>query len=87
MLVDLMIPYVDGVEVLSRTRADIGGLNQATPAWITTNYEPKVDDKAHMLNLAQAFVIKADITPRQLVEMITAEFPSPAPPVETVRTE
>ena len=76
MLVDLMIPYVEGIEVLSRTRADIGGLNQTTPAWITTNYEPKEDDKTMMLNLAQLFVIKAEITPRQLAEMIAEKFPN-----------
>jgi DNA-binding response OmpR family regulator len=71
MLVDLMIPYIPGSEVLRQIRADVTNPNQHTAAWITTNYEPTEEDKAEMLTLAQDFIIKAEITPRQLSEMIT----------------
>jgi DNA-binding response OmpR family regulator len=71
LLVDLMIPYVDGTEVLRKIRADEAGLNHKTTAWITTNYEPREEDKVEMLSFAQNFVIKAEITPRKLSELIT----------------
>ena len=68
ILLDLMIPGITGFEVLRR-------LNKESPKIkakiiITTNLEQEYDSRSEIEKMADGYLIKAEFTPRQLVEMI-----------------
>ena len=71
VLLDLMIPNITGIEVL-RTLRD----PRQTPRFhgkviITTNLEQRDDVRADIERQADGYLVKAEITPRQLVEFLT----------------
>ena len=70
ILLDLMIPTIDGIQIL-RTLRDTA----KTPALkakiiIITNLEQREDVRADIERQADGYLVKADITPRELVEFI-----------------
>lgn len=70
ILLDLMVPNITGIEVL-RTLRD----PQQTPKLhafiiITTNLEQREDVRADIEHQADGYLVKAEITPRQLVEFL-----------------
>jgi DNA-binding response OmpR family regulator len=70
VLLDLMVPNITGIEVL-RTLRD----PNKTPKFhgkiiITTNLEQRDDVRADIENQADGYLVKAEITPRQLVEFL-----------------
>jgi DNA-binding response OmpR family regulator len=72
ILLDLMIPTMTGIEVL-RTLRD----NTKTPTLhakiiITTNLEQRDDVRADIENQADGYLVKAEITPRELVEFLSS---------------
>jgi DNA-binding response OmpR family regulator len=67
ILLDLMIPTITGIEVLRRLRN-----KDETPALhakviITTNLEQREDIRADIENQADGYIVKAEITPHELV--------------------
>ncbi|MBW3568666.1 response regulator [Candidatus Parcubacteria bacterium] len=68
ILLDIMVPGLLGVDVLDKLRKEAPNLK--AKIIITTNLEQ--DDKARQAieSLADAYLIKAEITPRQLVEFL-----------------
>lgn len=71
VLLDLMIPNITGIEVL-RTLRD----SAKTPRFhgkiiITTNLEQRDDVRVDIEHQADGYLVKAEITPRQLVEFLT----------------
>jgi len=68
ILLDIMIPQILGIDVLKRLRAEVPELK--SKVIITTNLE--LDDKARegVEKEADAYLIKAEITPKQLVEFL-----------------
>lgn len=68
ILLDLMIPNLTGAEVLNRLR------NAEHPVHskiiIATNLEQGEDGRAAVEQKADGYIVKADITPRQLVEFL-----------------
>lgn len=70
ILLDIMIPTITGIEILKRLR----GPNIEKPIHgkiiITTNLEQGVNGRSDIEDQADGYVIKAEITPRQLVEFV-----------------
>jgi DNA-binding response OmpR family regulator len=68
ILLDLMIPTMTGIEVLRRLRAEVPGLRARIV--ITTNLEQREETRADIESQADAYLVKAEITPRELVEFL-----------------
>lgn len=70
ILLDLMIPTITGIEVLRHLRN-----HQETPQLkakiiITTNLEQREDIRADIEHQADGYVVKAEITPKELVGLL-----------------
>jgi CheY-like chemotaxis protein len=70
ILLDLMIPTITGIEVLRRLRDP-----QQTPTLhakiiITTNLEQREDIRADIERQADGYIIKAAVTPHELVDIL-----------------
>jgi DNA-binding response OmpR family regulator len=68
ILLDIMIPNMTGTEVLKRLRAEKPDLK--AKIIITTNLEMGDEDRAAIESQADGYVVKADMTPRQLAEFL-----------------
>lgn len=68
ILLDIMIPNMTGTDVLKRLRAEMPDLR--AKIIITTNLELGNEDRARVESQADAYVVKAELTPRQLVEFL-----------------
>ena len=69
ILLDLMIPTITGIEVLRQLRApDAPPLKSKIV--ITTNLEQREELRADIEHQADAYIVKAEITPRQLVDFL-----------------
>lgn len=70
ILLDLMLPNVTGIEILRKLRDP----NRQTPIKskiiITTNLEQREDVRAEIEKQADAYLVKAEFTPHQLVDFI-----------------
>lgn len=70
ILLDLMVPTIDGIEIL-RTLRDTGKTpHLKAKIIIITNLEQREDVRADIERQADGYIVKADITPRELVEII-----------------
>lgn len=70
ILLDLMVPNMTGTEILQRLRDQ-----QQTPYLkakiiVTTNLEQKEETRQQVERLADGYLIKAEVTPKQLVEIL-----------------
>lgn len=68
VLLDLMIPGITGFEVLRRLRTETPNLR--AKVIITTNLDQEDDSRAEIESIADGYLIKAEFTPRQLVQII-----------------
>lgn len=68
MLLDIMVPDMLGVEVLSKLRHEVPNLK--TKIIITTNLEQSDEARESIEKQADGYLIKAEITPKQLVEFL-----------------
>jgi DNA-binding response OmpR family regulator len=68
ILLDIMVPDMLGIEVLKRLRAEMPHLK--AKLIITTNLEQDEKSRAAIEEQADGYLIKAEITPRQLVEFL-----------------
>jgi DNA-binding response OmpR family regulator len=68
IMLDLMIPGMTGFEVLRKLRADAPNLK--AKVIITTNLDQEDDSRAEIESIADGYLIKAEFTPRQLVQII-----------------
>ena len=70
ILLDLMLPDTSGVEILEALRgANADGL-PLTKIIVTTNFDEPAEDRARLERMADGYIIKADVVPSQLVEII-----------------
>lgn len=69
ILLDLMIPTITGIEVLRRLRA-MGEKPLKAKIVITTNLEQREDMRADIERQADAYLVKAEITPKELVAFL-----------------
>lgn len=70
VLLDLMIPDMTGIEVLNEIRGVDGSGMPKTKVVVTTNLDQDEKTRAAIEEKADGYLIKADITPRKLVELI-----------------
>ncbi len=68
ILLDIMIPNIIGTEVLKRLRTDMPNLRAKIV--ITTNLEQGEADRAAIEKQADAYIVKADLTPHELAEFL-----------------
>jgi DNA-binding response OmpR family regulator len=73
ILLDIMLPDKKGTEILQSLRGGTSG-NQTPNSRIIvlTNYEQDEESRLAMQHQADGYLIKADITPRRLIEIIAS---------------
>ena len=68
ILLDLMIPSMLGLDILKRLRSEVPDLH--AKIIITTNLEQSKERRADIEKQADGYLIKAEVTPRELVEFL-----------------
>lgn len=68
ILLDLMLPDMLGVDVLKKLRTELPELK--SKIIITTNLEQDDTTRAEIESQADGYLVKAEITPKQLVEFL-----------------
>lgn len=69
ILLDLMIPTITGIEVLRQLRG-AGAKPLKAKIIITTNLEQREETRTDIESKADAYLIKAEITPHELVNFL-----------------
>lgn len=69
VLLDIMVPNMTGVEVLQHLRAANSKQIHAKII-ITTNLEQKEEARKAIEQQADGYIVKANVTPRELVELL-----------------
>jgi len=72
ILLDLMMPEMTGDEMLTAMRATTWGAN--IPVIILTNMGEQEAPDSVKANNVRRFILKADMTPRQVADMVKAEL-------------
>ncbi len=72
ILLDLMMPEMNGDEMLEKLRATDWG-KDITVIILTNMGEQEAPEKVKQLNVRR-FIVKAEMTPRQVAEMVKAEL-------------
>ncbi len=70
VLLDLMIPTITGIEVLRHLRSVNADTKIHAKIIITTNLEQREDIRADIEHRADGYIVKAEVTPRELVEFL-----------------
>lgn len=70
VLLDLMIPTMTGIEVLRTLRDPAKTPNFRSKVIITTNLEQRDDVRADIERQADGYIVKANVTPRELVDFL-----------------
>jgi DNA-binding response OmpR family regulator len=70
ILLDLMIPNLTGIEILRKLRDTAQTPHLKAKIIVTTNLEQREDVRADIEKQADAYVVKAELTPGELVEFI-----------------
>ncbi len=70
ILLDLMIPSITGIEVLRTLRDPAKTPKMHAKIIVTTNLEQRRDIRADIEQQADGYLVKAEITPRELVEFL-----------------
>ena len=77
ILLDIMLPDKTGVEILEELRGEDASGLPLTKIIVTTNFDEPPEDRAHLEKLADGYLIKADVTPSKLVELVTQVLAEP----------
>lgn len=76
LLLDIMLPDKKGTDILHELRGtEKGDLIPDTQVLVLTNYDQDDESKLAMQHKAEGYLIKADITPRRLLEIIQSLQP------------
>ena len=70
IILDLMLPEQRGDQILDALRSGTTDLIPNSKVLIMTNFEQDDRSKANILERVDGYLIKADITPRKLIEVI-----------------
>ena len=70
ILLDIMLPETQGTELLDKLRGGGDDKIPNTRVIILTNFEQDDESRLAMQSRADGYLIKADITPRKLLEII-----------------
>jgi DNA-binding response OmpR family regulator len=77
ILLDIMLPERRGSEILAALRGSYDFIPD-TKVVIMTNFDQDEESRLAMQHNADAYLIKADITPRKLLDVITKLDAAPA---------
>lgn len=70
LLLDVMLPERRGSEILDALRGNKEDLIPNTKVIVLTNFEQDDESRSAMQRNADAYLIKAEITPKKLIEII-----------------
>ena len=70
IILDLMLPEQRGDQILDALRSDDTDLIPNSKILIMTNFEQDDATKSAILNRVDGYLIKADITPRKLIDVV-----------------
>ena len=70
ILLDIMLPERRGSEILSALRGNGSDLIPTTKVIVLTNFEQDEESRMAMEHNADAYLIKAEITPKKLLSII-----------------
>lgn len=70
ILLDIMVPSLKGTEILQRLRDPAQTPKLHARIIITTNLDQSEENRAQIEKLADGYIIKADITPKELVSFL-----------------
>jgi DNA-binding response OmpR family regulator len=70
ILLDLMVPSLNGIEILRALRDPARVPPLKAKIIITTNLEQREDVRADIENQADGYLVKAEFTPRELVNFL-----------------
>ncbi len=70
ILLDIMLPERKGTEILAALRGDSKDLIPNTKIIVLTNFEQDEESRAVMQRGVDAYLIKAEITPKKLLAVI-----------------
>ncbi|OYX43399.1 response regulator [Candidatus Saccharibacteria bacterium 32-49-12] len=70
IILDLMLPEQRGDQILDALRNDTVDLIPDSKILVMTNFEQDDSSREAMLKRVDGYLIKADITPRRLIEVI-----------------
>jgi len=70
ILLDLMVPNLTGIEILRLLRDPVKTPNFKAKIVVTTNLEQRDEVRADIEKQADGYLVKAEITPRELVEFL-----------------
>lgn len=70
VLLDILVPGLSGMEVLDKLRAIDATTGKHTKIIITTNLEQDEKTRNKLEHMADGYLIKAEMTPNELVRMI-----------------
>ena len=70
ILLDLMVPSLSGIEILRSLRDPARVPPIKAKIVITTNLEQRDDVRADIEKQADAYVVKAELTPHELVDLV-----------------
>lgn len=68
ILLDLFVPNMLGLDILAKLRKEVPNLK--SKIIITTNLDQGKEKRAEIEKQADGYIIKAELTPRELVEII-----------------
>ena len=72
ILLDLMVPTITGIEVLRHLRNPAETPALRAKVIITTNLEQREDIRADIESRADGYLVKAEVTPRELVDLVNS---------------
>ena len=70
IILDLMLPEQRGDQILDALRSDDTDLIPESKILIMTNFEQDDAAKSAIMNRVDGYLIKADITPRKLIDVV-----------------
>lgn len=71
ILLDIMLPEVRGTDILRELKKPEGNQSVNAKVLIMTNFDQDADSREAMERDADGYLIKAEITPRKLLELIS----------------
>jgi DNA-binding response OmpR family regulator len=71
ILLDLMIPNMTGIEILRVLRDTVKTPKLHSKVIITTNLEQREEIRSDIESRADGYLVKAEVTPRELVEFLS----------------
>jgi len=81
VLLDIMLPGISGVDILRALRDPAQTPGFAAKIIVTTNLDQGDEARAELEKLADGYIVKADITPKELVVfLLTVMPPDGSPP-------